>query len=96
MQRLNIDEVAPSMILAATVKDRNGNIILMKGVELTDKHIVVLRNRDVQRLTVEGTPLKRQKGAGEDILKEVDERFSAAGAHPVIAKIKDTIKGLAV
>ncbi len=96
MQRLDIDEAIPSLVLAVTIKDKNGDIVLMKGVELTEKHIAVLRNRDVKRLIVEGAPLKREKGAEEAVLQEVDKRFSAAGAHPVIAKIKDTIKGLAV
>ncbi|HEX8948267.1 MAG TPA: hypothetical protein VF790_04850 [Dissulfurispiraceae bacterium] len=94
MQRLKIDEVKPSMVLASTIKDKNGNIVLLKGVTLTEKHIVILKSRDITRLIVEGLPSKRECGATDELLREVDRRFSTAGSYPAVLKIKEIIKGL--
>ncbi len=94
MQRLKINEVKPSMVLASTIKDKNGNIVLLKGVTLTEKHIAILRNRDITRLIVEGLPSKKEGGAADELLREVDRRFSTAGAHPAVLKMKEIIKGL--
>ncbi|BCB96708.1 hypothetical protein JZK55_16300 [Dissulfurispira thermophila] len=94
MQKLNIDEVKPSMVLAATVKDKDGNILFLKGVELTERHIIILNNRDIKKIVVEGCPVKREICMSDDYFKEIDRRFSTAGSHPVILKMKDIIKEL--
>lgn len=96
MQKLDIHEVKPSMILAATVKDKDGNILFLKGVELTERHIIILNNRDIKKVVVEGSPAKREACISEDFFKEIDRRFSTAGSHPVIFKIKDIIKELLI
>lgn len=92
MQRIDVNELKPSMVLAATIKDEGGNIIFMKGAALTEKHIQILKNRNIQKVSVEGHPLERETGSSEDLEKKLDERFVTAGAHPAILKIKDTIK----
>jgi ribosomal protein S3AE len=94
MQKLDINEVKPSMVLAATVKDKDGNILFLKGVELTERHIIILNNRDIKKVVVEGCPVKRETSEAESFLKEIDRRFSTAGSHPVVLKIKDIIKEL--
>lgn len=92
MQRVDVNELKPSMVIAATIKDESGNIIFIKGTALTEKHITILKNRDVQKVSVEGHPLERETGSSEDLEKKLDERFSTAGSHPAVLKIKDTIK----
>ncbi len=94
MQRLDIGKVKPSMVLAMTIKDKNGNIVLLKGLELTERHIAILKNRDVKSLIVEGAPVERESAVLDTLLEEVDRRFSTAGSNPVVLKIRDIIKGL--
>ena len=94
MQRVSIDELKPSMALAATVKDKNGNILFLKGVELTERHITLLNNRDIRKVVVEGRPVKREETVIEKLHKEIDERFATAGRNPIVLKIRDAIKDL--
>ncbi len=94
MQKVSIDEVKPAMVLAVTIKDKNGNILFLKGVELMDRHIVLLNNRDIRKVVVEGRPVKREETGIENLRKEIDERFATAGPNPIVLKIRDIIKDL--
>ncbi|HAK88184.1 MAG TPA: hypothetical protein DHV16_03935 [Nitrospiraceae bacterium] len=94
MQRVSIDEVRPAMVLAVTIKDNNGNILFLKGVELTDRHTVLLNNRDIRKVVVEGRPVKREENEIEKLHKEIDERFVTAGPNSIVLKIRDIIKDL--
>ena len=94
MQKVSIDELKPSMVLAATIKDKNGNILFLKGVELTDRHIILLNSRDIRNVVVEGRPVKREETGIENLRKEIDERFATAGRNPIVLKIRDAIKDL--
>ena len=82
------------MVLAMTVKDKRGNIVLLKGTELSERHITIMSNRDVRSVVVEGTPVERKGGDVEAWSREVDRRFCAAGSSPVVVKIKEIMKGL--
>jgi hypothetical protein len=90
MQKIYIAEAKPSMTLAAAIKDKNGNIIFLKGLTLTEKHIQVLKNRDVLKVVVEGAPVKKEYR--EDFINEIDRRFGAAGPSQVISRIKNILK----
>lgn len=92
MQRLDINELKPSMVIATTIKDESGNIIFMKGTELTEKHLQLLKNRDIIKISVEGHPIDRGTGPAEALDKKIEERFSTAGTHPATLKIRDIIK----
>jgi hypothetical protein len=94
MQRIFIDEVMPSMVLADTVKDSSNTVILTKGTTLTEKYISILNERGIKRVPVEGRPINRKGSSMEGLDKEIDERFFAAGNNPVTLKIKDRIKEL--
>lgn len=96
MQKIDINDVKPSMQLAASVKDKDGNIIFLKGVELTERHIMILSSRDVKRVVVEGCPVKRQCDEMLEVHKEIDRRFSTAGSHPLVLKIREIIKELLI
>lgn len=94
MQRVDVNELKPSMVTATTIKDDGGNIIFMKATVLTEKHIVILKNRGILKISVEGHPIDRGTDSPEAINKKVDERFSTAGNHPATLKIRDIIKEL--
>ena len=94
MQKVDIDELKPSMVLGTTIKDKTGNIIFLRGTELTERHITILRNRDIKSVSVEGSPIIREGASTEDLHKEIDSRFSTAGHHPIVLKIRDLIKEL--
>ncbi len=96
MQKLDIDEIKPSMVLAATVKDKDGNILFLKGVELTERHISILHNRDIKKVVVEGCPVKRENNMSGSICNEIDRRFITAGSNPVVLRIRDIIKELMI
>lgn len=92
MQRLDVNELKPSMVIATTIKDESGNIIFMKGTELTEKHLLILKNRDVRKVSVEGHPIDRGTGSTEELDKKIEERFTTAGTHPATLKIRAIIK----
>lgn len=43
MSKVSAENLIPGMVLAADVRDRNGRLLLKEGVELTDKHLHILR-----------------------------------------------------
>ncbi len=43
MSMVSAENLVPGMVLAADVRDRNGRLLLKAGVELTDKHLHILR-----------------------------------------------------
>ena len=94
MQKVSIDELKPSMVLAATIKDKNGNILFLKGAELTKKHINLLNSREIRNVIVEGRPVKREETVTENLCEEIDKRFSTAGQDPIVLKIRDIIKDM--
>lgn len=94
MQKIRLDEAKPSMIIASTVRDKDGNILFLKGVELTERHIAFMHNRGVQRIVVEGCPVQREKSRTDRLSNEIDRRFSTAGPSPAVVKIKDLLKEL--
>jgi hypothetical protein len=82
------------MVLASTIKDKSGNILLLRGTQITEKHIEILKKRALGKVSVEGSPVPRKGPAAEDLRGEIDRMFSTAGSHPVVIKIKETIKEL--
>lgn len=51
---VSIDNLAPGMMLAADIHDRNGRLLIRSGAELTDKNILVLRTWGVIQVDIEG------------------------------------------
>lgn len=94
MQRITIDELKPLMVLAATIKDGSGTVILTKGTTVIEQHIIVLNKREIKKVSVEGHPVDRGGSLSEGIGVKIDERFSTAGTRPITLKIKDRIKEL--
>lgn len=43
MGRLNLDEISPGMTLASDVLDRSGRVLLKSGLQVTEKHLTILK-----------------------------------------------------
>jgi len=91
MQRIFLDEAKPSMVLAAAVKDEQNNVLFLRGAELTEKHIGIMKSKNVRRVVVEGSPVPRR---GDEAAKAVVKRFSSAGDSALALKIRDILKEL--
>ncbi|MEW5745672.1 MAG: hypothetical protein AB1805_09595 [Nitrospirota bacterium] len=94
MQKIPITLAQPRMVIASTVRDNNGDIIFMRGVELTERHIAMLDNRNIKEIVVEGEPVQQEKAKDESLSKEIDRRFGTAGPHPAVLKIRSIVKEL--
>lgn len=53
MKRMHIDQVSPGDIIAKTIFQDNGNVLLGSGMELTDRYIHRLRNMGVDYVYIE-------------------------------------------
>jgi len=72
------ENLIPGMVLAADVRDRNGRLLLKEGVELTDKHLHILRTWG----TVEA-----------DILNADDHQENTANADAIAPELWASIEG---
>lgn len=91
MQRILLDEVRPSMVLAAAVKDGRNNILFLRGAELTEKHIGIMKSNNIYKVVVEGSPVRKEGG---EAAKALEKRFSSSGNSPLALKIRDMLKEL--
>ena len=91
MQRIFLDEAKPLMVLAVTVKDERNNVIFLRGAELTEKHIGIMKNKNILKVVVEGTP---QQDKGVEAAKALEKRFASAGDSALARKIFDILKDL--
>ena len=58
MGMINISDVRPGMVLAADVQDRNGRVLLAKGVEITEKHVRIFKMWGVTEADIQGVALE--------------------------------------
>ncbi len=91
MQRILLDEASPSMVLAIAVRDERNNVLFLRGVELTEKHIGIMKSDNVRKVVVEGSPVRKK---GDRAAKAVEKRFSSAGNSALALKIRDLLKEL--
>ncbi len=54
MGKLNFDQLRPGMVLAGDVLDRNSRVLLKAGLELTERHLTILRQWGVTEADVQG------------------------------------------
>lgn len=94
MQKIPIEAAGPGMVVASTVRDKDGNIVFMRGVTLAERHIVILNNRGIREIVVEGTPSPEGRAVNEALVREIDLRFSTAGSHPAVEQIRALVKEL--
>ena len=93
MQRIPISLARPGMMLAKDlVRPENpaGPAICGKGMELTDSLLERLRNMGIQSITVQGHPVWMEGDKTlEELLQELDHRFSFADRDPLTARLKE-------
>lgn len=78
VSKVSTENLIPGMVLAADVRDRNGRLLLKEGVELTDKHLHILRTWG----TVEA-----------DILNAGDHQENTASANAIDPELWAAIEG---
>ncbi|MCK4503748.1 MAG: hypothetical protein KAU22_12000 [Desulfuromonadales bacterium] len=52
MSNLQIDQLTPGMVLAEDIKSKNGRLLITHGMELTEKHLLILRTWGVQEVVI--------------------------------------------
>ena len=77
MPRISLKEIEKGMVLSGDVTSNNGNVLLKAGVELTDKHIKILKTWGVTHIEIEGedssTPLHEIIAAHPEYLEEAND-----------------------
>lgn len=64
VSKVPTENLIPGMLLAADVRDRNGRLLLKTGVELTDKHLYILRTWGIVEVEVVGVDENQEGSAG--------------------------------
>ena len=54
MGKLNLDEIKPGMVLGADVTDRNGRVLLKNGLEISDRHLKILKQWGITDADIKG------------------------------------------
>lgn len=91
MQRISISQAAAGMVLAEPAESEQGMVICGAGTALTDSLLARFEKFGVTRLTVEGHPVQKpgESRSEEEQLAELEHRFAAHAADPVMMLIKD-------
>ena len=94
MIRVNIVDLKPGMVLAQSVQNHQGVLLLDAGTKLTPKDIRIFKSWGVNEFTVKGD-LNESKTAAEPLAAgeedtvemELKEKFSDVLDDPVMAEI---------
>lgn len=100
MTTLNIKDLKPGMILASPVYNLQGVMILGKGIDITNKHLSMLKSWGTLEVDVEN--LERNevdalfKGIDEETMmaieRELEMRFADVNESEVMSEIKRIAK----
>ncbi len=91
MPKLTLDDVKTGMVVAEAIKGSKGQPLFAKGVELTDKHLRILKIWGINSVIVEGDE-NEELGSNnlppellEQIEDEMKPRFQHTNRdHPVV------------
>jgi hypothetical protein len=93
MQKIPLAMATPGMVLAKDVTrpdNQGGPPICGKGMELSQSLIDRLMRIDIQSITVQGHPLWLEGDKTlEQLLSELEERFSRAADDPYALRLKE-------
>jgi hypothetical protein len=94
MQKIPVSKAAAGMVLARPVTRESGVVLMGEGTELTALMIEKLRELEILNICVKGRPLDL---GGDDVpleqlLHELDERFSTTKADKLCQQIKELVK----
>jgi hypothetical protein len=86
MGRLNLDEISAGMVLAANVLDRNGRILLKGGLEITDKHLTILKqwgvtDAEIKDMNRDEITAAAVQGLDPEALGHAEEHFKGLFRH---------------
>jgi hypothetical protein len=95
MRAFKTSAIKTDMILAKSVYDLQGVMLLKKGHRLTAKNILMLKSWGVPQVWIKAQQdtdpddlSERQKSLKNKIKQQLDRQFSAADRSPVMAEIK--------
>jgi hypothetical protein len=58
MGMINVSDVRAGMVLGADVQDRNGRVLLAKGIEISEKHIRIFKMWGITEADIQGVALE--------------------------------------
>ncbi|MBW2663152.1 MAG: hypothetical protein JRD93_14460 [Deltaproteobacteria bacterium] len=102
---LHINDLKVDMVLARSVRNRHGAVILEKGNLLTEKHINFFKTWGVTAVDIKDIdsdqPIKQEMEAlsndvVESIERELDELFPPFEANPVMEEIYKIVKKISL
>ena len=107
MSWLTVEELFPGMKLGQDVFNKRGVLIIAEGVELTNKHINILKTWGILEVNIVGTEevdkesdSAKEEELGQEILRNIDDfldkRFAQAGDSEIIKEIKRIIRRLKI
>jgi len=72
MASVNVAQIEPGMVLADDLKDQNGRFLLAKGVELSTKHLKIMKTWGVVEADIEGVS---DQEMGEKQTADIDPKI---------------------
>lgn len=72
MANVNVAQIEPGMVLADDLRDQNGRFLLAKGVELSIKHLKIMKTWGVVEADIEGVT---EKEIGEKQTADIDPKI---------------------
>jgi len=86
MGRLNIDEIQPGMVLAENVVDRAGRVLLKGGLQISERHLTILKQWGIIEAEVEGVSreeitAKATEGLDQELLNTIEEEYGEKFRH---------------
>jgi hypothetical protein len=86
MGRLNLAEIQPGMIIGADVLDRNGRVLLKCGIEITDKHLTILKQWGVTDADIQGVSrvevnAQAVEHLDQDLLTKIELQYEDVFRH---------------
>jgi len=90
VQRIPLSELKAGMVVAKSITNESGMVLLSKGTALTDSLIARLERMDLSHISIEGASSSDKSKA--ELLSELDHRFEKTGKEPYMDVIKGVIK----
>jgi len=87
---VTIANLKPGMKLSKPIMNESGMVLLPQGTVLTDAHIRRIENMDLTAVSIEGG--NEQRKPKEEVLAEIDARFSLSEDQPLMQMMKRILK----
>jgi hypothetical protein len=84
-----MNDLVPGAVLLRPVVNKNGLVLIAEGTELTDSLIDRIRGMGVNSIHVRGA--KKALPPRNEMLADLDRRFSKAESEPYMSIIKNAI-----